>query len=150
MNLMTDEKVLMDGDYKQITLTTHRIRQENKLWGQVNLVSIMLEEVTSCEYCKETRPVFLIIGLLLSGLAILIFSEGGDEAQYISDGLLLVGILLISIYFFTIKHGLFISSVSAKIKLNTKGMKYENIKAFIDKLEFAKNDRFLGLKSKST
>ena len=44
MNLMINEKVLMDGDHKQITLTTHRIRQENKSWGQLDLVSIMLEE----------------------------------------------------------------------------------------------------------
>jgi hypothetical protein len=148
MNLMTDEKVLMDGDYKQITLTTHRIRQENKSWGQVDLVSIMLEEVTSCEYSKKSRPIFLIIGLLFVGFAIFIGGQDGSDAQNIAGIALLVGLLLIVFYFFTIKRGLLISSATAKIRLNTKGMKDENIKSFIDKLEVAKNDRLLGLKSK--
>ena len=148
MNLMTDEKVLMDGDHKQITLTTHRIRQENKSWGQLDLVSIMLEEVTSCEYIKRSKPIFLIIGILIGGTALYIGGQGGYDAQNISTGLLLLGLLLVIFYFFTIKRGLFISSPTAKIKLDTNGMKDENIKSFIDKLEVAKNDRLLGLKSK--
>jgi hypothetical protein len=148
MNLMTDEKVLMDGDHKQITLTTHRIRQENKSWGQLDLVSIMLEEVTSCEYSRKSRPIFLITGILLGAFAVFFGLQGDSNNESIFGGLLLLGLLLIIFYFFTIKRGLFISSATAKIKLNTKGMKDENIKSFIDKIELAKNDRLLGLKSK--
>ncbi len=144
---MIDEKILMDGDYKQITLTTHRIRQEKKTWGQVDLVSIMLEQVTSCEYSKKSRPLFLIVGLLTVGLAFYTLSQGGGDTKEIAGGLVLFGLVFIIIYFFTFKHGLFISSASAKIKLNTKGMKDENIKSFIDKLEVAKNNRLLGFKS---
>lgn len=146
MNLMTDEKILMDGDYKQITLTTHRIRQENKSWGKVDLTSIMLENVTSCEYSKKSRPIFLMFGLLLAGFALFIGSQGGGDSQNIGGGLLLAGVVLIVIFFFTIKRGLFISSASAKVILNTNGMKDENINSFIDKLELAKNDRLLALK----
>lgn len=141
MNLMTDEKNLMDGDYKQITLTTHRIRQENKSWGKVNIVSIMLEHVTSCEYSKKSRPIFLIISLLLIGFALFMGGQGGSDPQAIALGVLLAGVILLVIFFYTIKRGLFISSASAKIILNTNGMKDENIKSFIDKLEVAKNDR---------
>jgi hypothetical protein len=147
MNLMTNEKILMEDDHKQITLTTHRIRQENKSWGHLMLISIMLEEVTSCEYRKKSRPIFLIIGILLGGFAVFIAGQGGEDAPSISGGLLLLGLVLIVFYFFTIKRGLFISSATAKIKLNTKGMKDENIKSFINKLEVAKNYRLLGLKS---
>lgn len=146
MNLMPDEKILMDGDYKQITLTTHRIRQENKLWGKVELTSIMLEHVTSCEYIKKSFPQLLILGLLFVGFAIFIGSQSSDDLLIIGSGLLLAGLLLIISYFFTFKRGLFISSASAKVILNTKGMKDENIKSFIEKLEFAKNDRLRSLK----
>jgi hypothetical protein len=148
-NLMTGETILMEGDNKQITLTTHRIRQENETWGQLNLVSIMLEHVTSCEYSKKSRPIFLITGLLLSGFALYIESQNEGVARSISGSILLFGIVLIIAYFFTIKRGLFISSATAKIKLDTKGMKDENIKSLIDKLEVAKNDRFLTLKNNS-
>jgi len=150
MNLITDEKILMDGDYKQIILTTHRIRQEIKSWGQIDLVSIMLEDVTSCEYSKKSNPIFLILGILVCGFGVFTGTQGGgSEALNISGGILLAGIILILVFFFTIKHGLFISSASSKIKLNTKGMKYDNIKAFIDKLESAKSERNSILKIKS-
>jgi hypothetical protein len=148
MNLMTDEKVLMNGDYKQVNLTTHRIRQEIKSWGQVGLTSIMLEEVTSCEFSKKSRPLFLIIGLLLVGITLYSGSPVGGDVQSIQSVFLLVGIILIVSYFSTIKRGLFISSPTAKIIINTDGMKYENVKLFIEKLEEAKNERFLLLKSK--
>lgn len=144
MNLMIDEKILMDGDNKQITLTTHRIRQENKKWGKLDLISIMLEQVTSCQYSKKSKPIFLIIGFLLFGLAFIIGSQEGEDGPVIASGIALIGLVLIIIYFFTIERGLFISSATAKIKLNTKGMKDENIKLFIDKLEVAKNNRLLG------
>lgn len=144
MNLMIDEKILMDGDNKQITLTTHRVRQENKKWGKLDLISIMLEQVTSCQYSKKSKPIFLIIGFLLFGLAFIIGSQEGEDGPVIASGIALFGLVLIIIYFFTIERGLFISSATAKIKLNTKGMKDENIKLFIDKLEVAKNNRLLG------
>lgn len=143
---MIDEKILMDGDNKQIILTTHRVRQEKKIWGRVDLVSIMLEQITSCHYSRRSKPVFFIVGLLVIVLAYITGIQGGEDVQTIAGGLILVGLILIIIYFFTIKRGLYISSPTAKIKLNTKGMKDENIKSFIDKLEVAKNDRLLGLK----
>jgi hypothetical protein len=138
MNLLPEEKILMEGDNKQITLTTHRIRQENKSWGKIDLTSIMLEHVTSCEYIKKSQPLFLILGILLAALGLLF----GNEKEELGIGLLFFSFMLFIIYFFTIKRGLFISSASAKVILNTKGMKDDNIKSFIDKLEAAKNDRF--------
>ena len=138
MILMTDEKIIMEGDYKQIILTTHRIRQENKVWGNINITSIMLEQVNSCEYKKKSKPIYLIVGILflISGY---MYRENG--APDIASGFGLFGLLLFLIYPFTRKRGLFISSASAKIVVNTKGFKDENIKSFIDKLEIAKNDR---------
>lgn len=149
MDLMTEEKIIMEGDYNQITLSTHRIRQEYKTWFETELVSIMLEKVTSCEYSKKSRPIFLIIGLLLWVFSFIYGGIEGSGAQEISLGLLFCGLVLIIIYFMTINRGLFISSATAKIKINTKGMKDENIKAFIDKLEIAKNDRLLKLNIKT-
>jgi len=147
MNLFKDETILMEGDYKQLTLTTHRIRQENRVWGSVCLVSIMLENVTSCEYVKKSKPMYLIVGILILGFALYIGGNGGGrETQNIAAGILLLGAGFIWIYFYTLKRGLFISSASAKIILDTKGMKYENIKLFIEKLEAAKNNRLINLK----
>lgn len=149
MNLLPSEQILMEGDYKQITLTTHRIRQENKTWSHVDLISIMLEEVTSCEYIKRSNPIILIVGILFGVLGAFAASQGhGDAAQTVGGGAFLSGLVLIIVYFLTIRRGLNISSPTAKIKMNTKGMKSENIKAFIDRLEAAKNDRLMRLNGK--
>lgn len=147
MELLKNEEVLMDGDNKQIVLTTHRIRQENKSFGQINIVSIMLEDVTSCEYVKTSKPIFLLIGILFNCFAFFIGFDKGEEFFKVSGGIFLLGILFVYFYFINNKRGLFISSPSSKIKINTRGMKDENIKSFIDKLEIAKNDRYINQKS---
>ncbi len=144
---MPNEKVLMNGDYDQITLTTHRIRQENKSWGKIDLVSIMLEEVTSCEYNKKSKPFILIIGLLIIGFSLFIERQNSIYSENMYNALLLIGVACVLFYLLTIKRGLFISSPTAKIKLNTSGMNDDNIKSFIDKLEIAKNNRLLNLKN---
>jgi hypothetical protein len=138
MNLLTDEKTLMEGDNKQVVLTTHRIRQENVEWGKLNLISLSLEHVTSCEYSRKSKPGLLVGGLLLLGFAFAASDTGG---QQMVGGLGLMGLILIVAYFMTIKRGLIISSPSARIIVDTKGMKDDNIKSFIDKLEVAKNER---------
>lgn len=102
----------------------------------------MLEHVTSCEYIKKSRPIFLIFGILIAGFGLLI----GSQKEELGIALLFSGFVFFAFYLFTIKRGLFISSASARIILNTKGMKEENIKSFIERLEAAKNDRLLALK----
>lgn len=138
MNLMKDEKVLTSYGDNYITLTNYRIRQEIKSWGQINLKSIMLEQITSCEYRKRSSPLFLIIGLLIIGVAIFFLNE-----TEFSIGFFSIGFILIILYFFSLKRGLYISSASGKIIINTTGMKNNEVKNIIEVLESAKNDRFL-------
>lgn len=139
MNLISNEEILMYGDNKQITLTTHRIRQENTEWGKLHLSSIMLEHITSCEYSRKSNPVLVLFGIGLICIGVYFDNNNSQEP---AAGFFIIGILLIIGYFYTTKRGLTISSPSAKITLNTKGMKDENIKLFIDNLESAKNERY--------
>lgn len=137
MKLIDNETKLLESDDKSVTLTSHRIRQENKQWGKMQIKSIMLEHVTSCEYDRKSNPMLLIIGLVFlvfgAGLAF-----GGNYGQG-EIGLIAIGtgLILVVFYWITIRKGLIVSSPSSKIIMNTNGMKDDNIKLFIDKLEEA-------------
>lgn len=141
MELLENEEILMTGDYKQITLTTHRIRQEAKSWGTTNLTSILLEHITSCEYSRKSNPIQAIIGVAAILLALGLGSEIGNNSQYLTGILLLFGLIQLFLFFRNYKQRLYISSPSAKISLDTSGMKNENIIKFINKLEEAISNR---------
>jgi hypothetical protein len=49
MILMEDEQEIWGNDSNEIILTTHRVRQHVKGFFNNNLVSLMLEDVTSCQ-----------------------------------------------------------------------------------------------------
>jgi hypothetical protein len=141
MKLIDNETKILESDDKSIILTSHRIRQESKQWGKMQIKSIMLEHVSSCEYDRKSNPIYLIIGLIAmifgAGLAF-----GGNQGEIGLIGVA-IGFVLLIFYWITIRKGLLVSSSSAKIVMNTNGMKDENIKTFIDKLEEAKNIRLV-------
>jgi hypothetical protein len=141
MKMLENETKLMEGDNKQIILTSHRIRQEYRIFGKLRLKSIMLEHITSCEYDKKSNPLLLIIGILAIGFGIAVLNSIGHNEELIGIISIIAGTILIIAYLTTIKKLLYISSPSAKILINTDGMKDENIIAFIDRIEEAKNDR---------
>jgi len=55
--LMPGESILSYSDNGLLTLTTHRLRYMNKVWGQANFISIMLEKVSSVEITYLSSPV---------------------------------------------------------------------------------------------
>jgi len=141
MKLMDKESLLLESDDKQIFLTSHRIRQESKQWGKLKIKSIMLEHVSSCEYVKTSQPLFLILGIIGLILGIALIISGEHSSVQIAGVSILVGICFLLTYWMSTKKVLFVSSSSSKILINTVRLKDENIKAFINTLETAKNER---------
>jgi hypothetical protein len=146
MTKFDSETNLLESDNKEIILTTHRIRQEIKTMGNLKIKSIMLEEISGCEYDKKSKFWLLIIGIagIIIGIGIFLAAGGGGNVES-GSGLiiLLVGLISTISYFFTIKKGLLISSSSCYISMNVKGMSVENIISFIDRVEKAKNERMI-------
>jgi hypothetical protein len=131
MNLMNDEKNIIESDKGQLVLTSHRVRFDVSTAGQRKIVSIMLDELCSCELNYKSH----IILILLAVLSVLFGFVGGSDA--IVAGI--IGAIVFAIaYFLTRKQMLSLSSAGAVINVEAKGMKSEDVKDFIDAVELAK------------
>lgn len=148
MKLMSEEKLTLESDNKNLILTTHRIRFTQKLgWGKMKVTSIMLESLDACMF-RHIGKNFLLITAVLSfiiGLALEISEKQGEELFIIG---LLTSIILFAVYFFTRKGVITLYAGSITMNIQVKGMSVEKIIDFIDEIEKAKNDRERFLLSK--
>ena len=142
--LFADEKIIVEGDVKQVILTNKRIWKENIDGGKSFYQSIMLPHVSSIQSVIEDYVILLIIGGLFI-LAALYYIFLNDNSPFATTAGIL-GIFFIIFYFLTRGSTVIIGSSSAKIKLSIKGMKKEQVLHFIDLVENAINE---GTKSKN-
>ena len=131
MKLMNDERNILESDKGQLVITSHRVRFDASAAGQRKIVSIMLDELCSCELNYKSH----IILILLAILSVIIGFVGGSDT--IVAGI--VGAIVLAVaYFLTRKQMLSLSSAGGAINVEAKGMKSEDIKDFIDAVELAK------------
>jgi len=135
--LMPGESILSYSDNGLLTLTTHRVRYMNKVWGQANFISIMLEKISSVQVTYLSYPIFLGIGIFL----ILIGLMWGYQDVW-AVILIVAGIVAVIAYFAARTSVCVIAADGgAKIQFRTEGMSTETLIDMMDKIERAKNDR---------
>ena len=141
MNHFPDEKVLIEADNKVLVLTTHRVRYDaigkGGGWAdRTELVSIMLEELSSCAITRTSYPILLLLALVGLILAILV----PDQAIV---GLALA-VLFAGGFFLSQRQVLLLTSAGGgKIQVNTASMSLQSVREFVDEIEKVKNQRFL-------
>jgi hypothetical protein len=126
------EKKIMESGNGELILTTHRVRYDSKIMGKQTIVSMMLDEVCSCEMNYKSNAILV----LLAGLSFL----AGFSGIYLPLVGIGIALVLLAIYFITREQYLTISSAASAINVKVKGMKVELIKEFIDALESAKHE----------
>ena len=139
--LPPNEQVLLGSPGGGLILTTHRVRYEEQGGGGGTFISIMLDEIASCTVIRVQHPILLVIAAIsvLLGVAIWIVDSRPDGAVV---GII-IGLVLIGIYFATRQQVLALASAGATIRVNTIGMKADVVTDFVDQVEFAKNSRYL-------
>jgi len=143
MNLLPNETILRESSGKSLALTTHRIRFQTETFGSAQVQSIMLEELASCALVKTSQPLLLVlaglcflVGLVFAG------SAGRDSGGVLIISLIIAGVFVLA-YFASQQQVIAFASAGTTIRVNTKGMKLEIAKDFIDTAEQAKNARYL-------
>jgi len=144
MNLFEGEQTLTSADGNAILLTTHRIRSNNiHGWGQQSTTSIMLEKISSIQANYISYPILLVVAALFVLIGFILGNsyQPNNGATVVP---IIIGILLIIVYFATRKHICIIASDGgARIVFATSNMKKETLLGFIDDVEKAKAKRVL-------
>ena len=142
MNLMPDEKILLESDPKGLILTTHRIRSKDEVVGNAQIKSIMLEELASCAIVQSSNSILLVLAVLCLFLGFLITAGSRGEGAPLVLGFILALVLVLA-YFASRQQVLALASAGTTIRTNAKGMKLQAVKEFMDRVEVAKNERYL-------
>ncbi|MCK6560408.1 hypothetical protein HUU39_13590 [candidate division KSB1 bacterium] len=139
MTSMSDERILLRSG--GLTLTTHRVRSEAERGGKMQITSIMLEELCSCETRFTSHPFLLILAGLIAVAGLLSSNLVRDSSGLIT-ALVFAGILL-AIYFATRKEVISLASAAAQINLQRQQTEQQDAGQLIDQIEAAKNQRYL-------
>jgi hypothetical protein len=140
MNYLPDEIVLVESDNKVLILTTHRLRYDaigkGGGWAdRTELVSIMLEELSSCAITRTSYPVLLL--LALAGLVLALVVEESAIIGFALAALFAGG------FFLSQRQVLLLtSSGGGKIQVNTASMSLQAVRDFVDEVEKAKSQRY--------
>ena len=140
IKLLPNERVLIEDIDCMLTLTTHRIRFQQQGKGQSIFTSITLESVASCGLATVSYPRLIPLGIVIivGGFWYLNASSSTGDGNAIPSTIILLGILLIGMFFSTRKGILKISSAGDAISVKSKGISREKLVEIIETLEQAK------------
>jgi len=134
LQMLPDERELLTADTGQLKLSTHRLRLRVSHWGSDYFISLMLENIASCQAVYRSVPILLLLG----GLGILgALLVGKSEPRLM---LLVAGIVLFILYFFTKKMVLRFNSAGDILTVGADGMSMDVAVEFIDAVEQARFD----------
>ena len=134
MFMLPNEAIILESDGKTLVLTSHRVRYRASAWGAEEVISIMLDEVSSCGLIHNSYPILLILAAV-SGLG---FASGLGGQRV---GWLVICALLVGGYFATRRQVLAIASAGHTIKSAIAGMNTNAVMKFLEEVEAAKNAR---------
>ena len=118
MELLQNEKRILESDNKQIVLTSQRLRYYETTGKNSNFTSIMLDRISSISLTYQSNTMYLIIGIITIPIV--------------------VGLLLIFIYFKTKKHVVsIVPDGGSAIAIEINGMKRNFLMDFINDVEKA-------------
>ena len=139
MSELDNERMVMEAENRSLTVTSHRIRQVSRGGGKVNLVSIMLEAVTSCELTYTTYPALLV----LSGICILagLVTYKSADLATLAIWLLVAGIFAV-LYLIFRRQVLRVASPTAHIDVLLSSISHDAATGVIDTIERAKDRRY--------
>jgi len=118
-----------------LTLTTHRVRDDQTASGSRQVISITLDAVSSCGIVSKSYPILLLLAVLSGGFGLLRLSK---EEQSLTYAPILLALVLVLAYFLTRSVVLAISSPGQSISISAKGMEPDTLIAFVDEVEQAK------------
>ena len=133
------ERVLMESDTREFTLTTHRVRWESYAGGEQHHVSILLEDLTSsgATYRRRLKLLVLAAATAVGAVAWGLLAGSWIGVLYV----LAVPLLLMVFYLRTRVTSVSFSSDTATISIQIVGQAWGRARELIEAVEEAKAAR---------
>jgi hypothetical protein len=137
MKLLAGETTISEANLEHLTLTTHRVRYDQRTSGATKIVSITLDAVSSCGVVSKSYPILLLLAVVALLLGALLQVTGIEEDN-IRNGLFLASVALCIAYLLTRAVAFSIASPGESITVSVRGLKPDVLIDFIDAVEQAK------------
>jgi hypothetical protein len=137
MKLSSGETTISEANLEHLTLTTHRVRYDQRTSGATKIVSITLDAVSSCGVVSKSYPILLLLAVVALLLGALLQVTGIEEGN-VQNGLFLASVALGIVYFLTRAVAFSIASPGESITVSARGLKPDVLIGFIDAVEQAK------------
>jgi hypothetical protein len=136
MKLLEGEATISEA-IEHLTLTTHRVRYDERASGATRIVSITLDAVSSCGIVSKSHPILLVLAVVAGLLGVLLLNSDMGEGN-VRTGLFLAAVALAIAYLATRTVALAISSSGESIMVAASGVVPDVLIGFIDAVEQAK------------
>lgn len=141
MTTLPDENIVWKSASGALTLTSHRVRYQTGTGSNMMLISIMLEELASVGLIRSSNIALLVLGAVAAVLGLVVGAAQSSGAAMVIG--LVVGGILIALYFATRQTLLAFGSAGSSIRTLVTGMKLPEILQLVEATDAAKNQRSL-------
>ena len=137
--ILLENEVKLDALTNKDQLTSLRVLLEYSNFGGSYRNSIFLEKISSIEVHYKSKPVYIILAVIVFILGIWAQSEIRRDGEVALIACLFVSILFIVAFFLTRKYTVSITPDGGKsIDIEAKGLSEERIEQFIANIQEAK------------
>jgi hypothetical protein len=137
MKFLPSETTVSEGSIIGLTLTTHRVRYDQRASGVSQIIGITLDAVSSCGVVSKSYPILLLLAVVAAGFGALQGPAQDSGDRSFTYGLFLAAVL-VAAYFLSRTVVLAISSPGQSITISAQGVKPDALFAFVDDVEQAK------------
>lgn len=133
-SMLNNEKIILRSDNNLITLTNYRIRLRDSSWGKANIVSILLQNISSIEVKYKANIYYFVLSIIFFFSALIL--QISSNYQIVVYAVIL-GLVALGLFFYTRKHFVLVSSKGGNntIAFETKSMSTDKIVEFVDEVE---------------
>lgn len=138
MKLLPGESIVSETSDEHLTLTTHRVRYDDRVPGTTRVIGITLDAVSSCGIVSKSYPILLLLAVLAGGFGLMQGIGGESEERGMVYASIILAIVFVLAYFLSRTMALAISSSSQSITVSAEGLSLDALVAWVDDVEQAK------------
>lgn len=134
--LFHDESIIYQSNNAIVTLTNKRLRYQDKSSSVIEVVSILLQNISAIEVQSRKYPILLVFAAIAALFGIFALSMDMYDSIEIGTSFFIGCGVLILMYMFIRRSFVSVHPHGGrKLEFTTSGMKHEKVMEFVNKVE---------------